>query len=147
MKFCQKCGKEIMDEAVVCPGCGCAIEKEVKATINSYDDCVKGAANTNIIACIILAIGVVCALFLNVWLGVVLCLVSELVALSPNSKLQKAFKNNNKTLEKKSFNQKAKECQKELKAKYSSFKFSFILGYIALACLIIFVFLGNALGL
>ena len=24
MKFCQKCGKEIMDEAVVCPGCGCA---------------------------------------------------------------------------------------------------------------------------
>ncbi len=23
MKFCQKCGKEIMDEAVVCPNCGC----------------------------------------------------------------------------------------------------------------------------
>lgn len=22
--YCQKCGKEIMDEAVVCPGCGCA---------------------------------------------------------------------------------------------------------------------------
>lgn len=25
MKFCEKCGKEIADEAVVCPGCGCAI--------------------------------------------------------------------------------------------------------------------------
>ena len=25
MKFCQKCGKEIMDEAVICPGCGCKI--------------------------------------------------------------------------------------------------------------------------
>ena len=25
MKFCSKCGKEIVDEAVVCPGCGCAV--------------------------------------------------------------------------------------------------------------------------
>ena len=25
MKFCSKCGKEIMDEAIVCPGCGCAV--------------------------------------------------------------------------------------------------------------------------
>lgn len=24
MKFCSKCGKELMDEAVVCTGCGCA---------------------------------------------------------------------------------------------------------------------------
>ena len=24
MKFCSKCGKELMDEAVVCPGCGCS---------------------------------------------------------------------------------------------------------------------------
>lgn len=32
MKFCQKCGKEIVDEAIICPGCGCAIagEKNVK---------------------------------------------------------------------------------------------------------------------
>lgn len=29
MKFCEKCGKEIMDEAVICPGCGCAVEKAV----------------------------------------------------------------------------------------------------------------------
>ncbi|MGN0567831.1 MAG: zinc-ribbon domain-containing protein [Acutalibacteraceae bacterium] len=25
MKFCEKCGREILDEAVVCPGCGCSI--------------------------------------------------------------------------------------------------------------------------
>lgn len=25
-KFCQKCGKEILDAAVICPGCGCAVE-------------------------------------------------------------------------------------------------------------------------
>ena len=25
MKYCNKCGKEINDEAIICPGCGCAI--------------------------------------------------------------------------------------------------------------------------
>ena len=25
--FCSKCGKEIMSEAVVCPGCGCPVKK------------------------------------------------------------------------------------------------------------------------
>ena len=25
MKFCSKCGKEILDEAVICPHCGCAV--------------------------------------------------------------------------------------------------------------------------
>lgn len=24
MKYCSKCGKEIMDEALICPECGCA---------------------------------------------------------------------------------------------------------------------------
>ena len=28
MKYCQKCGKELMDEAVICPGCGCAVAAE-----------------------------------------------------------------------------------------------------------------------
>ena len=23
MKYCQKCGKQLMDAAVICPGCGC----------------------------------------------------------------------------------------------------------------------------
>ena len=26
MKYCSKCGKELFDEAIVCPGCGCPIE-------------------------------------------------------------------------------------------------------------------------
>ena len=30
MKFCSKCGKELVDEAVVCTGCGCAIESVSK---------------------------------------------------------------------------------------------------------------------
>lgn len=24
MKFCSKCGNELMDEAIICPRCGCA---------------------------------------------------------------------------------------------------------------------------
>lgn len=29
MKFCSKCGKELFDEAVICTGCGCAVEGAV----------------------------------------------------------------------------------------------------------------------
>ena len=28
MKYCQKCGKELFDEAVICPNCGCAVAAE-----------------------------------------------------------------------------------------------------------------------
>ena len=27
MKFCQKCGKQIMDEAVICTNCGCSVSQ------------------------------------------------------------------------------------------------------------------------
>ena len=30
MKNCTKCGKEIMDEAVICPGCGCPCDNKIK---------------------------------------------------------------------------------------------------------------------
>lgn len=26
MKFCSKCGKEILEEAIICPCCGCSVE-------------------------------------------------------------------------------------------------------------------------
>lgn len=26
--YCSVCGKEVMEEAVICPGCGCMIKKE-----------------------------------------------------------------------------------------------------------------------
>lgn len=33
MKFCTVCGKEMIDEAVTCPNCGCAVAKApTKAT-------------------------------------------------------------------------------------------------------------------
>ena len=32
MKFCSKCGKELHDEAIICPGCGCAADDSIKQT-------------------------------------------------------------------------------------------------------------------
>ena len=29
MKYCSQCGKELVDEAVVCPNCGCAVQTPV----------------------------------------------------------------------------------------------------------------------
>jgi len=38
MKFCSKCGKEILDEAVVCPNCGCAVVNPTTPQQLLYDD-------------------------------------------------------------------------------------------------------------
>lgn len=35
MKFCSSCGKEIMEEAVICPSCGCSTQK---SAVQSKDD-------------------------------------------------------------------------------------------------------------
>ena len=35
MKFCTHCGKEIMDEAIICPNCGCGTGKN---SVPSEDD-------------------------------------------------------------------------------------------------------------
>ncbi len=37
MKFCQKCGKEILEEAVICPNCGCATGTQSVTTSSSSD--------------------------------------------------------------------------------------------------------------
>lgn len=39
MKYCTKCGKEIMDDAVICTGCGCAQDTmpESKIVISAND--------------------------------------------------------------------------------------------------------------
>ena len=37
MKFCSKCGKELIDDAIICTGCGCA----VVSPPTSYNDTVS----------------------------------------------------------------------------------------------------------
>ncbi len=42
MKFCSKCGKEIVDEAIVCPNCGCAVAYGgAKSVVNIGEDSVN----------------------------------------------------------------------------------------------------------
>ena len=41
MKFCQHCGKEIMDEAVVCPGCGCSVQNVNNNQVAEVDESVS----------------------------------------------------------------------------------------------------------
>lgn len=35
MKYCSHCGKELLDEAVICPGCGCAVGTQVPQNANN----------------------------------------------------------------------------------------------------------------
>ena len=35
MKYCTHCGKELFDEAVLCPGCGCAVDRQNKHIFNN----------------------------------------------------------------------------------------------------------------
>ena len=46
MKYCTKCGRELLDEAVICPGCGCAVESNVPAVRgNEKESVLKTIAN------------------------------------------------------------------------------------------------------
>jgi len=45
MKYCAKCGAEIMDEAVVCPKCGCLVDNgESKKNASSDNSTLKTIA-------------------------------------------------------------------------------------------------------
>lgn len=55
MKFCSKCGKEILDEAVVCPACGCAVESAVSSTESKGSTLKTIAYVFMVIACVVYA--------------------------------------------------------------------------------------------
>ncbi len=41
MAYCSKCGKEVHDEAEICPHCGCRIKKEPMLTSNDGKNLVR----------------------------------------------------------------------------------------------------------
>ena len=45
--FCTKCGKEIMDEAVICPNCGCPIEITFNKNVKIKLSCIKSSLGLN----------------------------------------------------------------------------------------------------
>lgn len=46
MKYCTHCGKELLDEAVVCVGCGCAVSGQNTQTANNVVADVTTLLNT-----------------------------------------------------------------------------------------------------
>jgi hypothetical protein len=141
VKICEKCGQELMDEAVICMKCGCAVKSADKPKEVSYGEFVKGASTTNIVSAVALVLGVVCGLMVNALAGAALCLLSEIVSVIPNTKLRGALKRNNPGMDKSAFKEYAKNCTKNLKARYAGFKFSFVLSSLALIGVIAFALL------
>lgn len=146
MKFEKKTGKRNIDETV---GCDFSIEQTADENSSEIDeaslDIIKHAKITNIIAIVVLLSGIVSFVFINGWLGAVLCLLAELIALRPNTKLLKHFIPENPTTDKKTLRADKKALQKELKSKNKDYKFSFVLGYVALAGIIIALMLPSPL--
>lgn len=138
MKFCQRCGKEIMDEAVICPGCGCAVAKGIEKAEISYEKCVKGAVTTDILSVVVIALGIICWLLINMWVGVILCLAAEFIALSPDSNLQRAFKQNGLNRKSKEDKEKMRTIKRNLKSENPAYKFSTVLAVIAVVLVVVF---------
>ena len=70
MKFCQHCGAQLMDEAVICPRCGCAVahkrayNQSMNGKANGTDDLATAAKVFLILSCVICG----CALFPLAWM-------------------------------------------------------------------------------
>lgn len=63
MKYCQKCGNELLDEAILCPKCGCSV---VANTNNSQKEQKAKTQNQGAIMIIVgIAIIVVSVLLYN----------------------------------------------------------------------------------
>lgn len=72
MKYCSKCGKEIFDEAVICPGCGCPTGPNTTQPTEQLFQSLSQRYNINgIIWIVIGAIQVVLGLAWNWWLMIV----------------------------------------------------------------------------
>lgn len=138
MKFCQRCGEEIMDEEVFCPGCGCTVAKEFEKTEISYEKCVKAAVTTDILSAVAIALGIICWLLINMWVGVILCLAAEFIALSTDLNLQRAFKRNGLNRKSKEDKEKMGTIKKNLKSENPAYKFSTTLAVIAMVLAVVF---------
>lgn len=149
MKYCQKCGKELNDAAVICPGCGCPVNGRTEISEkDAYRQAAQCATRYNVIGCVLLALGVAVAWFINYWIGAALLLAAELVCLTPNTKVQSLFKRNNQSaMDKKQFKNEWKALTNELKKENGAYRISFAIAIIALICLIAVLFMANALGI
>lgn len=70
MKFCTHCGKELFDEAVICPNCGCATKENTQnnsSGINYYGELSNRVKINGIIWICVAALQLILAMTVN-WL-------------------------------------------------------------------------------
>lgn len=135
MKFCSKCGMQLIDAASVCGGCGTC----VKADSDGYEDALACSMTCCIISGILLFLGILIALLFSILLGVLLCLGAEIVAVIPNTKVQNIFKKRHYDIaDKTALKEKKKILKQQLGESNAAFKFSFVLSAVSLLFLILF---------
>ncbi len=96
MKYCTHCGKELLDEAVICPGCGCAAEQKASAQVastkeNLLEKLASRVRTNGIIWLVIGCLQILGGMFLNWYLLIVgaLNIVSSVQDLNFSGKVQK----------------------------------------------------------
>ena len=72
MKYCSKCGNELLDEAVLCPKCGCMVNEIDKMIIDEKPEQPvekKTESNEDVSGTIVFLFGILSILFnfLHVW--------------------------------------------------------------------------------
>lgn len=136
MKTCDKCKREFTSEMINCPYCSQEL----------YENAIKVSKTTNIIAISIIVIGIILALFVNSWVGGILCLIAEIISLVPNTKLTKTIKQNNTEIsDKKILQSETKLLSKEMKLKNKNYKYSTPISFIALILMVIFILFNSIL--
>ena len=64
MKFCSKCGNQLLDESVICPRCGCQVENfAVKRVAKQQSGNIPGLIGINFAFWALLIISLFCILF------------------------------------------------------------------------------------
>lgn len=59
MKYCSKCGAQLLDEAVICPSCGCPVENSSLSNVSGNQTLQTVAMVFMIICTIALAITII----------------------------------------------------------------------------------------
>ena len=81
MKFCTHCGKELFDEAVICPGCGCATGTAPVAAAPAKQDLLTKLSErvkTNGIIWIVIAIIQIIIGLCGTWLPLIVGVVGSI---------------------------------------------------------------------
>ncbi len=144
MKYCEKCGRELLDEAVICPGCGCAVNGAAQKARQNSDEAGYSAAvssaNTMLwggTACFV--VGIIAFLAISIYVGSALCVVAALLYAMPMNKLRNAVKERSGA-DKEAFKAELKQADTQVSNQSSAYRTTKILRILAAVIGIITLF-------